>query len=507
MQRCDVAIVGYGPAGVTAANLLGQAGVRTAAFERAPEIYDLPRAVHFDDEIMRIFHSVGLSEAILPLTAPLSGAEFVDARGRHLFGVREGDLPPSREAWTRDFMFYQPRLERELRAGAARFDCVDVHLAHEVEDLEQDGERVVLRVRDLASGEERPVEARFALGCDGASSTTRKRMGMPFESLGFDQAWLVVDAMLRREVALPGVAQQICDPARVTTFVPSAGAHRRWEFQLLPGETAQAVERPEKVQELLSPWLGPDDAEIVRAVAYEFHALIAPRFREGRVLLLGDAAHQMPPFLGQGMCAGMRDAANLAWKLVLVLRGDAPPDLLDTYQIERGPHVRDVVTLAVAVGRLIDAVAAAAGGGPPVPPGIVPSDPLRLPPLRGGLLHAPEIGRDPVGRPIRHPRVRVDGAERMLDDVIGSGFALLAREEPRALLSSKSLDVWERLGGRLVDGSRLEDDTGILGDLFADRAGAIVRPDRIVYGTAERPGDLDALTAALAADLQKSWET
>ena len=209
-----------------------------------------------------------------------------------------------------------------------------------------------MRVRDLASGK-RTVEGDWLWGCDGARSLTRKTLGIELEDLEFDQPWLVVDTMLKRDVELPDVALQVCDPARPTTFIPSSGRHRRWEFMLMPGETAADLEHEETYWPLLESWVTRDDTEVIRAVVYSFHAVIAKEYRSGRAFILGDAAHQMPPFLGQGMCAGIRDAANLAWKLDLVRQGLADDSLLDTYYEERAPHVRAIIARAVQAGRII----------------------------------------------------------------------------------------------------------------------------------------------------------
>lgn len=355
MTSCDVAVVGFGPVGATLANLLGRDGASVVVLEQATDVYQLPRAAHFDGEVMRIFQSVGLSDDILPSTATMPGMDFVAADGRLLLRFEAGDHRPL-DGWPRTFMFHQPDLERALWRGVERFGSVRVCLGTEVDAIAEDDDGVTVSGRDLASGATIEVRARYLVGCDGARSTVRRHAGIALDDLRFDQPWLVLDTVLRdgADPALPDRAIQYCDPARPATFVPSAGRHRRWEFMLLDGEDPAAIERPEAVAELLSPWVEVGrDVDVIRSAVYRFHALVADRWRAGRLLLAGDACHQMPPFLGQGMCSGIRDTANLAWKLGLVLDGITDDDVLDTYQPEREPHVRAIARLAVEVGGII----------------------------------------------------------------------------------------------------------------------------------------------------------
>jgi len=464
MDELAIAIVGYGPVGATMANVLGACGVRTAVFERETAVYPLPRAVHVDGEVMRVFQSIGLHERIMPDTAPIDGMRFLDRRGRTLFQGYTRHQPYGFPAST---MVYQPRLEDALRAGAARYPCVDVRLDHEVMAVTQDSDGVTLRVHDhaRASGRTYEVRARYALGCDGARSLARKHAGIPLRDLGFHQPWLVVDTLLKGNLPLPAVSQQICDPARPVTFVPSAGAHRRWEFRLRAGERREEMERPERVRALLATWarIDPDRVDVIRATVYTFHALLAARWRDRRVFLLGDAAHQMPPFLGQGLCAGIRDAHNLAWKLHLVLCGVAAPALLDSYQREREPHVRSIIRLAVWAGRVVgageplatlrDAMLALLNRVPPVRRALRHVNPA-LPPLRGGALSKGQRHgrRAPVGAVFVQPRVRrPDGAVIPLDEALGPDFAVVGyRVDPRASVDAADLPFWDSLPARFM---------------------------------------------------------
>lgn len=514
----DVVIVGYGPVGATAANLFGRYGRSTAVFETTRSIYHLPRAAHFDAEIMRVFQALGLARAIEPAAAPLRGMHFLSAAGETLFGF---DAPEgaTHHGWPSGYMFYQPDLEQALRAGADALPSVEVRLGHEVTGFAQKPDYVEVHVRDLASHARRTVRSRYLVGCDGARSVVRREAGLALEDLGFDQAWLVVDTLLQRDVPLPQVCQQICDPARPVTFVPSAGAHRRWEFMLLPGEDPEEIQRGERIHELLEPWVGRDGAKIIRAAVYSFHALIGKHWRNGRVFLAGDSAHQMPPFLGQGMCSGIRDAVNLAWRLDLVLAGKACDGLLDGYDIEREPHVRRIVEIAVSFGEIIqttDPAVAAARDAQFLAVGSKP--PLReakMPALDSGLVvPRPGATSDGAGEIFPQGRVRTaSGETTLLDDVLGLRFALVDLAEPAeglripaalAGIGIHRVRVLPRGGLRAAlrsDETVVEDLDDVVAPWLARHGSTLVRPDRYVLGTAESEEDAarwwDALESAL----------
>lgn len=521
-DRYDVIICGYGPVGQVAANMLGQRGFRVAAFDLATSIYNLPRAAHFDAEVMRIFQSIGLAEAVLPACAPVKGMNFVTASGEKLLGFKAPERL-TQHGWPAGYMFYQPDLEKALQAGVERFANVDVFGGHEVLSIDQRADGVSVRVRELASDAERTVESDWLWGCDGARSLTRKTLGIELEDLEFDQPWLVIDTMLKRDVELSDVTLQVCDPKRPTTFVPSAGRHRRWEFMLMPGETAEEMEREETVWRLLEPWVTRDDTEVIRAVVYSFHALIAKEYRGGRAFILGDAAHQMPPFLGQGMCAGIRDAANLSWKLDLVRQGLAGDSLLDTYHEERAPHVRAIISRAVTAGHIIqttDATVAAnrdrmflaaekkdvtigeSGGGLE----------LKMPSLGSGVFDSQSAGV--AGQIFPQSLCEIAGREVRLDDLYGGRFAIVGGRDAAQLFTPEVRETWGQLGGWFVQLSRGEapcapapwpavrEDGDQLSAWLDENGAAVVRPDLYVYGSANTAEGLLALAESLREKLR-----
>jgi len=416
----DVAILGYGPVGALLANLLGLAGLSVAVYERDTAIHPLPRAVHFDGEVMRIFQSAGLAEHIALAARPSSqGMHFVNAEGQTLI-VRRGIDGPGPQGWPNNWYFHQPMLEQILREGVGRFPHVDVHLGHEVADAAE-------------------LDARYIVGCDGARSLVRRAIGSRTCDLGLHQPWLVVDLLCdpssHRVKSLPDYTIQLCDPRRPMTVVNVGGARRRWEIMLMPGDDAARVTEPEAFWPLIERWLGPEDARVERAAVYTFHSIVQEGWRKGNLLLAGDACHQTPPFLGQGMCAGMRDAANLAWKLAAVLRGSAPDALLDTYESERAPHVRAFIELAVKLGAVLQETdpAAAAARDARFAAAAEMFD-FTQPQLGPGCrADAPP----PVGTIFPQPRL-TDG--RLMDEAIGQRFAivgetgLLASARPDAVL-------------------------------------------------------------------------
>lgn len=518
----DVAIVGYGPVGQALAALLGQAGHRVAVFERFGEVYRLPRAVHLDHEIMRLLQSLGLSEVLADELVPVDEYRWLGADGEPL--LRFEPRSPAPSGWEGDYMFFQPELERAIDRHAAAPAGVTIARGWTAEGLVQSGEHVELRLRRVTeaepgrlvfTGETRTASARWVVGADGANSFVREASGISRRDLGFQERWLVVDVEPHDMAAvahLP-IASQRCDPARPTTIVQSGPRHRRWEFMLLPNEQASDFDDPELVWALLEPWYRPDDGPLTRSAVYEFRSMLADEMRSGRVLLVGDAAHLTPPFLGQGMCSGLRDAANLSWKLDLVLRGLAPESILDTIDSERQPQNEAIIGLAMELGKVLcqlDPQAAAERDvmlrGLEAPP------PLDLPPLSGGVLHsALAAGSDPlVGALSTQGLVRRAGREGRFDDLVGRGFQLIVADgdpliqlssEHRALIATLDMSV-ASLDPSVPGG--VADVDGRLTAWLADHSvhAVLVRPDFYVFGSAPSATALPELLDDLRSQLQ-----
>lgn len=474
---CDVLVAGLGPVGAALAALLARHGVRTIAIDKDTTVYPLPRAVHFDHEIMRIFQQLGIAETVLGHAKETPAYEFRAADGQLLLRIDPAAETPS--GWASGYMFHQPGLELALRDLLAVSPDADMRVGWRFDGLKQDAGGVTATL--VGPGGPSTIRAQYLIGCDGASSPVREAIGGGLSSYAFDEPWLVIDVKVQPGARLPEVNLQVCDPARPTTCVLSGPGRHRWEFMLLPGETPEAVLDEDFIQALLAPWdCGP--VEIERRAVYRFHGLVAREWRVGRVLLAGDSAHQTPPFAGQGMCSGLRDAANLAWKLAAVIQGRADEVLLDTYQSEREPHARTLIELAIGMGRvvclqdkdaadtrdrqLLDIRKAGASALPP----------LRPAPFANGCILAGSPG---AGDLFPQATCGVGEWRLRLDDAMPDGAWLISR---------RSVDV---LSDGLIVRS-LED--GALApfriDLtnWLDQSGAeavLVRPDRYVFGTGE----------------------
>lgn len=472
-----VIVVGGGPVGVVTAMECARRGFDVCVVEKSTEIYTLPRAIVMDDEVQRALTLAGAGPELAAVTSPLAGAEFIDTAGTRIIGLElpEGTLtglgfPPV-------VRYYQPQLEAFLRERAQAAG-VEFLLGEEVVEVTQSSTGVSV---SLASG--RSLTGSWLVAADGAASPMRKSLGVRFDSLGFDQDWLVVDVRLRdgSTVELPTLVQQICDPARPSTFVPGHDRYRRWEFQLQEGETRDEMVAPERVWSLLAPWLTEADAHLVRAVVYRFHATVASSMRVGRVFIAGDAAHQMPPFLGQGLCSGVRDAANLAWKLALVEQGCAGDVLLDTYDAERRPHAQGVVAHAVDTGRLIDQLAGRGGEQADLESAYGGHRPF--PHLEHGMLAGEHLL---VGHQVANVTL-TDG--RSFDESAGAAFALVV--PPGTEVSGALLARWEAVGALVLEGSVV----------FADGI-VVVRPDRYIASVSNGADEFAQHTDVLLRFLQ-----
>jgi 3-(3-hydroxy-phenyl)propionate hydroxylase len=493
----DVAIIGYGPAGATLANLLGQAGLSVLVLEKEAGIYPLPRAIHFDGEVMRIFQSAGLRPAVEAISRPgLKGMRFVNAEGETLM-IRGGTAAQGPHGCASNHYFHQPALEQVLRDGVARFASVQVRLRHEVTQITEAADHMRLTVTDLQGGGASAVQARYVVGCDGARSMVRKVLGSPMTDLGLRQPWLVFDVVLKDNApALPDHTVQFCAPARPMTWCNVTGRRRRWEIMLMPGDDPVQLVQPATLWQLVSRWMKPEHADIERAAIYTFHSLIAQGWRKGRLMLAGDSAHQTPPFLGQGMCAALRDVSNLAWKLEAVLQGRASETLLDSYESERSPHVHAFIELAVKLGDIIQATdpdkarerdARFKAGGPEI-------FEFPSPRLGPGLLHGDSA---PVGQPFPQPLL---ADSQLLDAHIGNHFAVIGRPALLKAVSDETKALWQQ-GDVVVMATQ---EPVLLDWLDSHGVGAtMLRPDRYILGLARTPGELDAVTACLpAAQLQ-----
>lgn len=479
-RTCDVLIVGAGPTGSALALFLAQQGVRVLIADKAADIYPLPRAAHIDHETVRIFQALGLAAPIMASCRQAPRYDFVNARGDVLLRFDGADRIGA-GGWPAANMIHQPSIERALRDALHANPAITLRTGWTLQALAMDDDGATARFADGA--DETTVRARFVVGADGTRSATRALAGIALDDLCFDEPWLVIDAIVHDAARLPTINLQICDPARPTTCVLMGSGRHRWEFMLRPGETPEQATDPAFVAALLAPWNVEGAVEVERLAVYRFNARVAHRWRAGPVLLAGDAAHQMPPFAGQGMCSGLRDAANLGWKLAAVVAGDAPATLLDTYQAEREPHVRQIIALAMMMGRTVceldpeiaaardvQMIAARAQAGEMRPPAAALAN--------GHLLAGSAAAGD------YFPQFLGAAGER-LDDVLGTGAWLLADApiptgEGGVRAADLSHPALAPFAAAIAEWLRTRDVPAVL-----------VRPDRYVFGTGT-PSDLQA---------------
>lgn len=496
-RRHDVAIVGYGPVGALLAGFLARAGHSVAVFEREAAAYALPRAVHFDGEVMRIFQNAGVGPAMAAVTrASTRGMHFVNAEGRTLM-IRRGMEGIGPMGWHNNHYFHQPDLERVLREGAESTGRVAVAHQAEVITVEDAGDHARLGIR-RADGRTEQHTARYVVGCDGVRSLVFRLIGAKYDDLGFQQKWLVSDFIMKGPAVdlprLPDYTVQHCDPARPMTACYVTGQRRRWEMMLKAEDDPEAFARPDNVWKIVSRWATPADATLERAAIYTFRSVIARGWRRGRLMIAGDAAHQTPPFIGQGMCAGIRDVGNLAWKLDFVLRGLAGDGLLDTYESERWPHVHAFIGLAVKVGAVIQAEGAEAAerdrrfasGSPEL---------FSYPdPQLGPGAHA-DAAR-PAAVVFPQPSL-ADG--RRLDDAAGPHFAVVGRRAVIEAARTEAGGQWSGVEAVVID----EPGDAIERWLDENHAAAVIlRPDRYVFGVARDAAGLAELSRELPARCQ-----
>lgn len=490
-DECDVLIVGAGPTGVTLGMLLARAGVRTLVIDKEPEIYPLPRAAHIDHETMRTFQSLGLADAISATCRTASSYDFLTSDGEVLMRFDGLDrIGPG--GWPVGNMIHQPSLEAILREGARAQQHFDLRTGARFVSFE-DGDEGVVTTVSTGDGEI-AIRSRYLVGADGARSPVREAAGIEFVDLQFDEQWLVIDTIVHDFDRLPKVNLQICDPARPTTCVLMGSGRHRWEFMLKPGETAEQLLDDAMIADLMKPW-GVDGAvTLERKVVYRFNAKVAQAWRKGSLLLAGDAAHLTPPFAGQGLCAGIRDSANLWWKLAAIIRANAPDSVLDTYQSERDPHARALIGLAMMMGRTVciadpvaakvrdeQMLAARAAGGPSGAPPITPIGP-------GCVLQGSACAGDYFIQP-----VSTGQTVSRLDDALRSGPWLISRSDtPREaaqILQHIALTdpVVAPFRDTLDQWLRRHDADAVL-----------VRPDRYIFGL----GEAGALARAWHEQLQ-----
>jgi 3-(3-hydroxy-phenyl)propionate hydroxylase len=519
----DVVIVGAGPVGLTLANILGLQRIRTLVVDERDTLIDYPRGVGLDDEALRTFQSIGLVDRVLPHTVPNQILRFVDAKRRVL---AEMAPPDARFGWPKRNGFVQPLVDAELLSGLDRFDCVEVRWSRPMTACEEAADAVTVELRGDPDGS--TVRARYVVGCDGGRSITRRMMGVSFDGTTSSTRWLVVD-IANDPLGHPN-SEVGADPERPYASISIAHGIRRFEFMIHADESDEEAEDPAFLNAMLARMVpNPDRVDVIRRRIYTHHSRIAGAFRSGRLLLAGDAAHLMPVWQGQGYNSGIRDAANLGWKLAAVVSGRADDGLLNTYDMERRKHARAMIDLSTMVGRVIsptnrriatarDLVVRSASIVPTLKRYVLE---MRFKPMpryeQGAVVHSvPRRAESPVGTLFIQPRVDTRTQQDvLLDDVLGTWFAVLCwNNNPRKILGDEAFAKWKSLGARFValrpstqlhwtghddpDVVVVGDRTGGLKSWFDGHQESVVflRPDRCIAGAC-----IAQLTPELSASL------
>ena len=476
----DIAVVGYGPTGATLASLLVREGLSVLVIERENDVYDLPRAVHFDDETMRVFQAVGIADDLVKFLHINPGMRFVDDQDNLLLDwPRDPDI--TAQGWNASYRFHQPDLEKLLRAYLENCGNVQIVKNCELRKAAEVEEHVILGCKEHPTGSLIEFKARYVVGCDGANSIIRKTIGGGLNDLGFRERWLVLDLLLNKpRPDLGDHTVQFCNPKRPMTYCRGPKNRRRWEITMLEEESAEDMVRPERVWDFLSRWITPEDARLERNAVYTFRSAIAYKWRKGRLLIAGDAAHLTPPFMGQGMCAGVRDASNLAWKLAAVVQDRAGDALLDSYQIERAPHALAYVETAMLLGGLINSMDRQRASQFEQDESQGQASMKSIQPKLGQsdlVMSQPENPDDPVGRPFAQPRL--GAGDILLDDMVGYRHVIISQRPPKRQASSDIICL------------AAQDYPPLAQLLDQLKTGAVwVRPDRYIGAVA---ADADAL--------------
>ena len=530
MSDFDFIIIGYGPVGATFGNLLGREGFSVAIIDRFVDVYDKPRAITVDHEAMRCFQACGLADEIASTIGIHAGTDYVGVDNQ-VIKIFNPLPPPFPLGWPPAITFVQPEMEGILRNGLKRFAAVQEFLGHDARVVAQRDGAISVALEPFEDQAHAPapglITAKYVIACDGANSPVREQFKMGLEDLGFNEWWLVLDAHGRDMAKLPARAHQYCWPSRPGTHIIGPGKLRRWEIKLLPGETPDDFQSEASVRKVLSAFIDPDAVDIWRSAVYQFHAVVADRWREGNIFLGGDAAHRTPPFLGQGLCAGLRDAYNLAWKFVQVERQGAADALLDTYRMERRPHVKTVVAHAkefgLIIGELDEAKARERDARLEGELKSGKAETIRsrfIPDLTDGLLARQGKGQGAppaklAGTLFVQPKTYDKaGVEKFLDDVASRGFLLVAQTDISGDLPQDARAWLQRLDGQIVvlaPGDQparqsggvlfLSETDGLFSDWCARNgvSAALVRPDRYVFGVAGKAGEAPGLIEALHA--------
>ena len=493
-QNFDVAVIGLGPAGSLIALLLESYGLKVLAIDKDQDIYSLPRAVTISDQGLRIAQAACIEDIYLSNSTELGGAGFVDEDLEMIGGALDLKGVVTSNGWMPSRMFHQPLTDKAIREKLQKTTAT-ILLEHELIDIKDQTTHINVSIRDLKNDLDLQFTSRYLIGSDGGSSAVRKLLEISQEDLNYNRDWVVVDVELKGENRLDDKALQICDPKRLCTYIPSHLPYRRWEFIINKGEDKKEFLMDEKINSLISRWLKPSEYKIIRKAVYQFHSVIAKEFSKGRCFLIGDAAHQNPPFMGEGMMSGYRDAMNLSWKIALIIKNNFNNNLLTTYEKERKPHAQFVVENSAGIGELMEAYAEAED------PNQVSEDLVAkgygsfiLPNLDKGLFYGGKANESMnAGQLFPQPVIyKNDQVVRREDKILGNGFALISKN--KILLNKRDEKFLHSLGCNFI----VLEDQFIKQSYWLNRVMELdgvylIRPDKYIYGCTTNKVSLEEL--------------
>ncbi len=483
-EKFDVAIVGLGPVGSLLALFLNKAGLSVMGIDRDRDIFPLPRAVTINDEGLRIIQKIGLEDVYLENSTVIDGAEFINSEHERIGEALEAKDLITKNAWNPIRFFHQPIIDKKIRKRLMDTGK-KIFLEENLINIEQKEENILIKTQNVKTNEKSYFTSKFLVGADGGSSTVGKLLSIEREDLDYNREWVVVDVKLKEQVKMSNMAAQICDPKRLATYIPGHFPYKRWEFLILDDEDRSEMEKKETIHELLDPWLKPDQYTIIRSAIYQFHSVLAKNFRINNCFLIGDAAHQTPPFMGEGMMTGYRDVANLTWKIALALKEkDSTHTLLNSYQIERKPHARFILENSAAIGKLMEAYANTKN------PEDVPLELVKtgygsfvIPPLNKGIFYSGvAIPSMKAGTIFPQPTlINEDEIVERKDYLFGDGFAIVSNQ--KVLLTREEENFYKRLNTKMVvlDQKLINQNKSLIeymaiSDIF------VLRPDRYIFG-------------------------
>jgi 2-polyprenyl-6-methoxyphenol hydroxylase-like FAD-dependent oxidoreductase len=466
----DICIIGYGPVGATLSGLLSSLGLSVLVIEKNNGVSPTARAINTDSEQLRTFNFLNIAPKIIANSRKIKKVHFTDSEFNPYSTI---DIPKEDNlGWPPALLFYQPELETIIRDSNLKYKNLKILENTKAVNIEDTNP---IRVDIRNDRKDSRIYCKYLIGCDGANSFVRKYIDSKLIDFGFDQDWIVIDAHTTKQIDISkDEAKQICDPNRLQTYVPGRRNHKRFEFKLLKGETKKDFTK-KKVWELLSPWINRNNSKIERAVVYKFHACIAEKWRDKNIFIAGDAAHQMPPFLGAGMGTGIRDVFNLAWKVYLVIKGKAGENLLETYQLEREPHANWTIQQAKLIGEMMEQFSYREKGEKYVPSNTGYGE--VFPHLANGYYGDPTDGL--IATPFC--RFNLDGSEKDSDEYFGWNFGLISKKKlPKEInLILKKMNI-----------KFLSVNDNKLKNYFKDANYLLIRPDKYLFSRSKTNSEL-----------------